>query len=173
MAYENFKRRAFRYLAFALVVALPVVAVAFGGHGPHMGKDVGKHVQRMADDLDLSDAQRASVEQIMTDARAQSEPLREQMRSAREAMRGIVHADTFDEAAVRALAGQNAATMTELAVIRAKSRHAVHAVLTPEQREKMHSMRAARHEHRKHGGGRHGDGPCRGKGADGSKRQSG
>lgn len=157
-------------LVVVLVVALPAAAARGPGH--EFGHDFGRHLDRMAEKLGLSDEQRRAVEAIHAASRTEAEPLRAQVQASRKAMHELVRAESFDESGVRALVQQGSAAMTELAVLRARTGHAMRALLTPEQRVEFDRMHEARHAERG-GGGRHDGGKrrnCRGKG-DGSGGQ--
>lgn len=150
-------------LVVVLVVALPAAAARGPGH--EFGHGFGRHLDRMAEKLGLSDEQRGAIEAIHAASRTEAEPLRTQVRASRKAMHELMKAESFDEAGVRALVQQGSAAMAELAVLRARTGHAMRAVLTPEQRVEFDRMHEARHAER--GGKRRN---CRGKG-DGSGGQ--
>ena len=153
----------FRRIAIVLVLALlaaPVLAQGPSGRGPghgHFhGEDSPMH-ERVLAQLDLTDEQREEVEQLMTDHRAAMKDRREQMRDRRMAMRDLIHADEFDEAAIRDAAMAIAEAEADVAVERARLRHEIHALLTPEQQEKAAQMREKRREFvKQHGRGFHG-----------------
>ena len=130
--------------AAGMVAAVPASA---GGHGFHggFGHDLYR-MERLADKLDLSDAQRADFQRISDQSREQARPYVRQMIEQHKAMRKLMESDTFDEAAVRALAERGEAATTELAVIRARSAFEIRKILTPEQREKM----AEKRRHHRH-----------------------
>lgn len=134
-------------IACAALLAWSGACVAQPPHGP-MGEDfLGRDLfmfERMAAELELSDAQRQAVEQLATQAREAARPLVRQMIEQHRALRALEQADTFDEAAVRAQAAQGSAVMVELAVLHARNRHALRALLTPAQRERFDEMRPRR-----------------------------
>ena len=105
-------------------------------------------LEHMAQKLDLSDDQRKQVEAIMNQQREQARPYVKTLVETRREMRHAMKGDDFDEAAIRAIAERQARAMTEMAVLRARGRHAMQQILTPEQRQRM------RHQHRE----RRGDG---------------
>lgn len=117
----------------------------FGGdlHGGP-GSDLF-HLERMAERLQLDDEQRGRLEALHERHREQARPYVRTLVKSRRAMKHLMKADTFDEAAVRAVAAEQSAAMTELAVIKARGRFEVREILTPEQRAKL------RHRHRKGG----------------------
>jgi len=156
----------FRRLAVVIVLALlaaPVLAQGPPGHGHRSGHfrgaDNPMH-ERMLEQLDLTDDQREQVEQLMTDHRSAMKDRRELMRTHRKEMRDLVHAEDFDEAAIRDAAMVIAEAEAEMAVERARLRQEIHKVLTPEQQEKAAEMLEKRREFvKQHGrdfrGGRH------------------
>jgi len=81
--------------------------------------------------LDLSPDQRAQVRTILDGHKAGFQPLRERMRAAREGMRALVEADKAQEVA---------AVEADLAILGAKVRGEVFAMLTPEQQEKAKAL---------------------------------
>jgi len=119
-----------------------------GGHGPF-------NVERMAEELELTAEQRTAVEAIMAQSREQARPHAEKMRANHQAMKALTRAATLDEAAIRAQAKANADVMAELAVIHARSRHALRQILTPAQQQKLDSKHERRGRRDGHGDGRH------------------
>ena len=101
-----------------------------GGHGgPH-----GFGIERIANDLGLSDEQKSAIDQIVAEERTASESTHEQMRAIMEELRLLGTDGQFDEAKVRALASQQAPIMIEQLVSRERAKAKVFSVLTPEQR---------------------------------------
>lgn len=135
-----------------LVMALAVTAAwARDGGGSRGEGRFERRLEHMARELGLSETQRVGVEGIMSAGREQAQPYVEQLKAARESMRPLIEAETLDESAVRALAASKGAAMVELAVIRARGRHQVRALLTPEQREQLEAIHARGGEHHRHG----------------------
>ena len=91
--------------------------------------------------LELSDGQKAEIEDLRVGQREEVEPLREKARAARHAVGDLMRADAFDEATVRTAARQAADIEVELMVIRARHRSELKSVLTPEQQEKAAELR--------------------------------
>ena len=112
--------------------------------GDHSGLGHGGKMERMAEFLELSESQQTQIEQIREDGRTATSELRQQHRVNREKVRALTEADVFDEAAVRSLAVESAQQQVELTVSKARTHHAIHSILTPEQRllaEKMKAMK--------------------------------
>lgn len=121
-------------------------------HGPEAGFGEGFWAGRMVERLGLSDEQRDRIRAIHEGYRDAAEPLMETLKSARQELGEQIHADLFDETAIRASAGRVAAAEADLAVLRARIASDVHQVLTPEQlaearelRERMHDFAGDRH----------------------------
>ena len=117
---------------------------------------------RMLDRLDLSAEQTTKVEAILDEARPGIESLREKLRDGRRAFAAAHPPETFDEAAIRAHAAEQAKLTTELAVQSAKARARVLGVLTPEQLAEFKAARERFEDYRDEFGpgmrrhGRHG-----------------
>lgn len=117
-----------------------------GGPGGPFGHDLFS-AERLASELDLSDAQRSAVDQLMDNTREQARPYVRTLIAQHKAMRALVDAEPFDEAAVRRQAAEGMSAMTELAVIRARSEHELRKLLSPAQRDKLQDMHG-RHRRR-------------------------
>ena len=142
-------KRTAAVLLCVLLAAVVMVAQAMPPHGRHgMGHGFAGDLfffERMAERLDLSDEQRDQFEALRHDQREAARPLVRTLVAGRKALREASHGVQFDEAAVRAIAEGQAQAMIEMTVLKARGRHAMHAMLTPEQRRKLH-----RH-HKRHG----------------------
>ncbi|PLX80818.1 MAG: hypothetical protein C0615_00430 [Desulfuromonas sp.] len=145
--------------AVALISLLPASGWAFRndcngegmrGDGP-MGARHEHRMDRMADILDLTEAQQKQIDAIHEQERATFEADREQRREIHEQMRALIESDNFDEAAIRNLATKEAEMEIEQRVSRAKVRNQVFNILTPEQQElskklgPMHGERGGKH----------------------------
>ncbi|HWB99352.1 MAG TPA: Spy/CpxP family protein refolding chaperone [Bryobacteraceae bacterium] len=94
--------------------------------------------QRLAIALDLSADQKAGIQAILEKERPSIAALLQQMRQQNLQLRSKT---TFDEAFVRSVAQQRAATASELMVEKEKIRTQILALLTPAQQEKLKQMR--------------------------------
>jgi periplasmic protein CpxP/Spy len=130
----------FKIAGAVLLVALAAAAVAFSQtltrvhmhrHGMYGG--IGFHARA----LNLTDDQRTQMKAIMTKEKPTLTPLLNQMATTRQQLRQLEMSGTFDEGKVRELATQQAQTMTELTVQKARIRSELYQVLTPEQKTKM------------------------------------
>jgi Spy/CpxP family protein refolding chaperone len=102
----------------------------------------------MARHLDLNDEQRVQVRAILDSTRPEADRLAESMLENREAMKKLQHSGSFDEARVRETAERRGALVTEMTVLKARVHSQIHAILTPEQRERMEEMRGRHGRHR-------------------------
>lgn len=99
-----------------------------------------QHFKKMETTLGLSTQQKQSVKELHAKCRTKNEPLMKQMGTERHALRVLIHADTIDEAAIRAQSGKIAALEADLAVQRAHTAQQMRALLTPEQIKKLKVM---------------------------------
>jgi Spy/CpxP family protein refolding chaperone len=128
-----------RVLILITAIAVAVggtIALAGGKHGGdwNQGDRMAFMLDRMTDRLDLSEAQQAKVESILTASRNESEPYRAELATLRSDMRALVEADEFYADQVRIKLESKASAMVELGMIAARTMHDVRAQLTPEQR---------------------------------------
>jgi periplasmic protein CpxP/Spy len=94
--------------------------------------------------LDLTDAQR---DKIFTIGHEQAPQLRDKFKAAhkaREELRALVTSPHYDETKATALADTEARSMADIALLKARSDHAIYALLTPEQRKKAEELKAKR-----------------------------
>jgi len=134
----------FKIAATVLVVAL-TGAVALSqtfkrahmhGHGMFGGSMMGFHARS----LNLTDDQQAQMKSVMAKEKPTLTPLFNQMATTRHQLRQLEMSGAFDEAKVRELASQQAQTMTELTVQRARIHSELYQILTAEQKTKMTQM---------------------------------
>ena len=104
--------------------------------------------------LDLTDAQRDQVKAIMESHRDEQRAIGDRMQAARKALHEAIAADSFDEAAIRAKAADIGAVEADAAVLQAKIKSEVVAILTPEQLKKAKELRSDMENRMKEGRGR-------------------
>jgi protein CpxP len=105
--------------------------------------------------LDLTDAQKSQMKDIMTKEKPTMKPLMQQMHTIHQQLRQYEQGN-YDEAKVRALAAQQTQTMTEMTVQQTRIHSEMYQLLTPDQQAKMKERQAQREAHmQKHMG----DGP--------------
>ena len=96
--------------------------------------------------LDLSEAQRSSIQAIAENHKAEFQAIGERMRAAQKALAEVETAETVDESAIRARVSDRAAVEADAAVLRARVQSEVWALLTPEQQQKARDQRAQRQQ---------------------------
>jgi protein CpxP len=129
-------------------------ALSFGGPpegGPAV--NVERRVDRMAEALGLSDAQKEQVTALLQAEQSNNAPLREQLAASRQQLKLATQAATFDEAAVKTIATNQAQIISQLIVSHARTRSQINALLTPDQRALAEKLRTARKGFHGHPGG--------------------
>ena len=133
-----------KILVLALVlVAVGTIAVSQTVKRTHWERNgmVGDHALAFfTHRLDLTDAQQAQAKDIMAKEKPTLQPLFQQLAQTRHQLRQFEEGGTFDEAQVRAIAGQQAQTLTELTVQKARIEAELVKILTPEQKAKLTQM---------------------------------
>lgn len=123
-----------------------------GDEGPR-GRGAGGRIERMAEQLDLTDDQRAEIAGIREEGREQRLELRKRMMRLRNELHGEMLQDEPSRKKVLELNGKIGALRTEMQAQRLEHRLAIREKLTPEQRDRM--LLATGRGHGGHGG-RHG-----------------
>lgn len=140
------KARTIVLLTVLSVAALSTTAQAHrgGGHPGFLGggpdgafRAPGLMIEHMADHLDLSDDQRATVDNIVEAAKPEFEALREQLRANREALESLQTDDPAYSTQLNDIAVSNGQLATEGTLLFTRVRGEIHAVLTDEQLEKL------------------------------------
>ena len=90
-----------------------------------------------AHQLNLTDAQKSQMKDILAKEKPTLQPLMQQMGQSRQQLRQLEMSGTFDEAQVRTLAAQQSQTMTELTVQRARIHSELMQVLTADQKAQL------------------------------------
>jgi protein CpxP len=141
--------RRFRFVLFAALTAAivgPSSLYAQGrgvGRGPGFGHGPDAAILMLPlRQLDLTDAQRTQVRQLMERHRSDAFPLVERLRTAADAQRQAMEAAPVDEARIRTAVEQVAQVQADLAVQRARLQSEILSVLTPEQQQRLQQLRA-------------------------------
>jgi protein CpxP len=99
-------------------------------------------MERMAQELNLTDAQKAQIKTIMQSQRATVRPLIQQLEQNRAAMLSATAGGAFDQAKVQQFANQRAQIMAQLEVQKAQVHSQIYnQVLTSDQKAKADQMR--------------------------------
>ncbi len=115
------------------LAALPLAAQPLSGRGPH--------AEKVARALNLTEAQKASIQTIREKYRPDLVLRRDAIQQAQATLRAALQDATTPEAQLRALHDKAAATRFELMLARRSVRQEVQAVLTPDQRVKAAELR--------------------------------
>jgi Spy/CpxP family protein refolding chaperone len=157
-------------LAGAALAAPPGAGPRHGGphHGPGMHMFHPGALPVLAEALELTEDQQATIESLFEEMRPQppGPEVRERMQSLREQMHELWQAESPDRGAILAKMAEMDALRAELRAERRNQRIslrlAVLDVLTPEQRAELTELREEMRERRQRGPGRRGPGraPC-------------
>ena len=107
--------------------------------GPRGGGPVGDLGLR---GIELTEAQREQVRSIMESHRDEFADVREKLGAAHRAFAEVTRGDAVDEAAIRTESTAVANAMADEAILRARVRTQVHALLTAEQQQQLKDRQA-------------------------------
>ena len=109
----------------------------FGGFGHRGG------FERLAQKLNLTDAQKAQFKQIRETSKTKVQPLFENLKSVRQQLETATADGKFDEAQVQTLAAQQASIVAQLTVEKERTKSQMFAILTPEQQAQAKTLKEA------------------------------
>ena len=146
------------------ILAFAVLAIGVGftfaqkkesgkGEGP-FGPPPPFMLEKIADELGLSEAQRTQIKQIMEAEKAKIQPLMETARQTHEQLKDLGTDGAFNEEQVTQLANRQAETTRQLIVEKERTKAAIFAVLTPEQRTKAAELKNKFEDKRRDGFGK-------------------
>ena len=141
-----------RIFTVALLATVALAAFSSSVHadfrgGPGMGFGGPRlMLEHMADHLDLDDAQRETVKNILEAAKPEMEALREQFKANREALEALDTSDPAYSTELNNIALSNGQLATDGTLLFTRVRAEVNAVLTDEQREKAARAKERRRE---------------------------
>lgn len=139
----NLKAASFCGLAAFALLAAPM-SLMQSAHAQD-GNRLGERLERMAEELNLSDAQRSDIAAIFQDSRAQMQSV-----LTAEQQSTLENSEHRGRRAFREL-DLSEDQRTELRSIREASQEQVSNVLTAEQREQLEAIREQRHGQRRNG----------------------
>ena len=128
-----------------------------GGNRGHGGRG-GEFGAKLAEKLNLTDAQRQQIRDLQSRFREENKAFFDSARETRQQAKAA--RDAGDTARLEALKGTMASQREQMKTLRTEQRQRILALLTPDQRaqfEKMKSERKGKHGER-HGKGRRGQG---------------
>jgi P pilus assembly/Cpx signaling pathway, periplasmic inhibitor/zinc-resistance associated protein len=130
-------------LSSALAIgSFAVAAQGAPGHGGGWDHYGGHHGMMELGKLNLSDAQKASIKQIMQSSFEQNKSQRQALRQQRQAFEAMNPTDPGYQAAAASLAQAEGAATTARVQQMANVRAQVYNVLTPAQQSQLASMKA-------------------------------
>lgn len=134
--------------AIAVVVATGLLWAQSPGRGDggFHGGSHGKMLHRALAELDLTDDQKVRVHDVLMASADETDAAREQGRAAREALAEAMHAEVFDEAAIREAYARVATLDADRIVRRAQAFQEIRGILDPVQLETLEEMREEMHE---------------------------
>jgi protein CpxP len=129
-----------------LAASQPALAQGKGDrqHGRGPGMRDGHRLEHLAQRLELSDGQREEMKEAFADRFEAGAEARRGLFEARQILDELIHADSFDEAAIREAAAALAALEADGAVERARQAQRIRQILTPDQLAEFEQMRADR-----------------------------
>lgn len=136
-------------IGIGLVTGLAMPALAFQGGRGCEGGHGERHLQRMAQELNLTDEQQQKIRAIHDKERDSFKQIGQQMRNNRKALYQLDTTDAGYEGKVKQLARKQGELVERMIVLHSRERAAVHAVLTPEQREQAKKLMQQRRERMK------------------------
>jgi protein CpxP len=132
------------FVSIAALVAGIVVFAAAQSPGRQQGgpppPPPPPNLDRMARDLNLTDAQKAQIKTILDAERAAMEASRPKFEDLRKQIEAATANGQFDEATVRGLANQQAQLMADQMVEHERAKSQIYNVLTPDQRTKAQTL---------------------------------
>ncbi len=144
------KKYTIGFLVFALVALSTVFAIAQNGGDNWKGKRGGHHKRggfgRMAEKLNLTDAQKAQVKEIREAGRSTIQPLREARKANRQKMKAATADRQFDEAQISAIATEQAQISAQMIVEKQRVKAQMFQLLTAEQKVQMQQFKEQRKE---------------------------
>jgi Spy/CpxP family protein refolding chaperone len=122
-------------MSIAAITACAGIAQADpGACGCEKGDKHQRHdFKKMADKLGLTDAQKVQAQAIFQGNKDVVKPLFTSMHTEKQNLQALIHADTTDEAAIRAETARIAGIEADLNINRAKVETQFRAILTPAQ----------------------------------------
>jgi len=121
-----------------------------GGGGEKCGKHQRHDFRKIAKKLKMTEAQKAQAKTIFQGNREVVKPIYTSLREEKKNLHTLMHADSVDEAAIRAETAKIAAIQADLNVNRAKAGAQFRAILTPSQLATLKTMHEKRLEKMKH-----------------------
>jgi Spy/CpxP family protein refolding chaperone len=132
----------------AMALVLPA-SMGFAQDAPPAGHMFhgGHELRFLSEHLNLSDAQKTQIKQLLTTERPAFHSIMQQGEVSRQQMTALVQGGNFDETKAQVIAASEAQTMAQMTVLKAKTDAAIFELLTPEQRTTLAQLTAERQRH--------------------------
>ena len=101
------------------------------------GMDDERHIDRMADALDMTKEQRTRARGIIDKSRPGTRELQDRLQDNRKQLHALMQQEAAPEKEVRRLADIQGKAIADMIVQRTKVQADIRSILTPEQRQKM------------------------------------
>ncbi len=96
---------------------------------------------RLLEQLSLTDDQKTRISALLDTQRTDTQPIHEELMQARESLRTVAEASTYDDDAVVAQAVIIGQAMAELTIHQTQTEWAIYQLLTSEQRTRLAEVR--------------------------------
>lgn len=136
-----------RPFALSVLLLAGLLASSRAEAQPGPGFPGGFHGARMFETLQLSDGQKAAIDELFAANRENARSLHQRLQEQRQLLRNAAQAQPFDEAAVRFQAQELANLQAEMMVQRIALMSQVSSVLTSDQKAKLEGLREERKAH--------------------------
>lgn len=132
----------------AALTAFASIAQADDGGlgGEHCGKHPCHNFKKFGKKLGLTDAQKTQAKAIFQGNKDVVKPIITSLRTEQKMLQSLIHADTIDEAAIRAETAKIAGIQADLNVNRAKTGAQFRAILTPSQQMILKTLHEKNHK---------------------------
>jgi len=131
-----------KFAAWTAVAALGAASLFAAETGTAGGHRHGRMGAFLSSQLGLTAAQQTQAKSIFQDARQSAHPVRQQLQQTRQALRAAVQSNNVGQ--IQQLAASEGSQVGQLAAIRSTAMAKVYQILTPDQQQKLASLRQAR-----------------------------
>jgi Spy/CpxP family protein refolding chaperone len=131
-----------KFAAWTVVAALGAASLFAAETAAAGGHRHGRTGAFLSSELGLTAAQQTQAKSIFQDARQLAHPVRQQLKQTRQSLRTAVQSN--DTAQIQQLAATEGGQVGQLAAIRSTAMAKVYQILTPDQQQKLASLRQAR-----------------------------
>jgi Spy/CpxP family protein refolding chaperone len=131
-----------KFAAWSAIAVLGAASLFAVETAPAGGHHHGRRGAFLSSQLGLTAAQQTQAKSIFQNARQSAQPIRQQLKQTRQSLRAAVQSN--NTAQIQQLAASEGSQVGELAAIRGTAMAKVYQILTPDQQQKLASLRQAR-----------------------------